>query len=139
MSDDAVSEVGHCKDVAHVRVRAVANTIGVPPGHWRGVFVAHTSCVNVPGYDGWVVQLQVNPNGGGWRDSLRLLPELSDVLPAWLRRARRIAESDAGAVVVEHTFDKEWKMLAVLTPDAARELARSVQRAAAQGPMEVAL
>lgn len=135
MSGNIGIEVGHCKDRAHVRVNVIAPAMGVPVGGWRCVFVAHTSCVNVPGYDGWVVQLQWFNAHRGWVDSLRLLPELADVLPAWLRRARRIAITEAGAVSVEHTFGGEFRQLALLSPDAARELARSVARAAAQGPM----
>lgn len=137
MSSDATGEVGHCKDVEHVRVVYVPGVLGTTRGAWRAQFVASASCVNVPDYDGWVVQLQRRTWSGEWADSLRLLPGLADVLPAWLRRVRRQAAAHGGAVNVEHTFDKQWKVLVTLSPDAARELARLVQRAAAQGPMAV--
>lgn len=136
MVDVGGGEVGHCKDREHVRVRVAWSDGAVDETVWRAVFVAETSCVNVPGYDGWVVQLLRHDPRAGWVDSLRLLPELADVLPAWLRRARRQAVVDDDAVSVEHTFDKQWKVLMVLTPAAAKALARSVQRAAAQGPMD---
>jgi len=131
MSD--TGDDGHCKDAAHVRVLATAS----PENDsmvFGAVYVPQTTCVNVPGYSGWVVQLTAQLPPHPVRPGLRLLPELAEVFPAWLRRARRQAIESGVNVVIEHTFDKVWVTWDVLSPDQARRLARSVLRAVEQAP-----
>lgn len=129
------SEVGHCKDVHHVRVETLPPRAGFGPGYASAVFTASTHCVNLPSYTGWVVTVILDANGAHPRSSLRLLPELAAILPTWLHRAAHQAEIADSAVYVQHTFDKAWIDLVRLSPEGARSFAEAVRRAAAQGPM----
>lgn len=125
--------VGHCKDAAHVRVLALQ---GAPAsvGEFGAVYVAQTTCVNVPGYDGWVVQLTHALPPHPERPGLRLLPPLAEVFPAWLQRAAHRAAQVGGTVNIEHTDDKNWTTYAALAPVDARALALDVLFALEQSP-----
>lgn len=134
MTEQQTTEAGHCKDVAHVRVELVPAGGGAGKGFADGVFVPSTSCVNVPGYSGWVVQLFTAADTPHPRPGLRLLPELAEVFPVWLRRAARAADADGSAVSVQHTNEKAWLDYVTLTPAGARWLAKSVLRAVELAP-----
>lgn len=135
MVDSASSETdGHCKDVGHVRVRVADATVFGDVGYLGATFLATTSCVNLPGYDGWVVQLVLAANTAHPNPSLRLLPPLAEVFPTWLRRARRTASELGAQVIIDHTFGGEWRELCALSPDGAKSGARAITRALAQAP-----
>lgn len=131
---DENTDGGHCKDIGHVRVVVVARIDGAEPGYVAATFLPTVSCVNVPDYHGWAVQLVKGANTPNPQPGLRLLPPLAEVFPTWLRRARRTAIRMSAAVQIEHTFDTEWVPFIVLSPDAAKALARSVTRALEQAP-----
>lgn len=126
--------VGHCKDVRHVRVALRVPGVGFGKGYTTAEFQPTAVCVNLPSYTGWVVQCFTNAQTVHPRPGLRLLPELAEVFPAWLRRAARTADTDLANVVVQHTDDKTWTDYVVLTPAGARWLAKAVLRAVEQAP-----
>lgn len=132
--NDADIETGHCKDIGHVRVTTVRDPSPGGKRYASATFLASTSCVNVPGYDGWAVQLVLAADGPRPRPGLRLLPALAEVFPSWLRRAARTALAGGVDVQIEHTVGGDWAAYTVLTPEGAKSLARSVSRAVAQAP-----
>jgi len=125
---------GHCKDTGHVRVLATNPILKPDPGVFSAVYVPTTTCVNVPSYDGWVVQLQHQVDPHPVQPGLRMLPELAEVFPTWLRRAAHRATDTSVNVEIQHTFDKVWRTYAVVSPIAARALAMSVLSALEQSP-----
>lgn len=133
---DSATEVGHCKDVNHVRVLPITEPMPGPKEVFGAVFVPTTTCVNVPGYDGWVVQLTMQTLPHPVRPGLRLLPGLAEVMPTWLRRAARSAAGMGMWVVIEHTDDKLWKPYAYMSPADARALAVQVLDAVAEAPSD---
>lgn len=128
---------GHCKDVKHVRVENVMGGAGFGKGWANATYIAHTSCVNVLDYAGWVVQLFTDAQSTKPRAGLRLLPELAEVMPTWLRRAARAGDASGQMVRIEHTFNAEWVTYTTLSPAGARWLAKAVMRAVEQAPAGV--
>lgn len=134
VGSDVGKSDGHCKDIGHVSVSVIESSAGVGKGAVGATFLPTTACVNVPGYDGWAVQLVLQANTDHPKRSLRLLPPLAEVFPAWLRRAAKQCVVQADRVVIEHTFDGAWIELVVLTPAGARSCAKAVMRALELAP-----
>lgn len=129
-----VTDGGHCKDTRHVRVTPSAGGVGVEKGFTVAQYLPMVDCVNAPDYHGWAVQLFAAANTQHPRPGLRCLPGLAEVLPSWLRRAARAADVDGRNVAIEHTNGGTWILYVLLTPAAARGLAKSVLRAVEMSP-----
>lgn len=124
---------GHCKDVDHVKV--ILTNAAPTAGSIIATYVATTTCVNVPDYHAWVVQLS-HVVSGKTVPGLRMLPGLAEVFPAWLRRARKKALAQPGMnIAIQHTFNQELRTYAVIVPADAKTLARNVMRELEKAPL----